>query len=252
MALCWLRLGQPGFHECHTICGDLRAGKDPLRPTSALMALELASVALYFPRSQSGALSQLHLPFCCWTALLAPCIACAVPLCLTCGRRQPFFTGQGRTWHGSCRMVSDEGSCWRAAGLPCSGQGQLRKLTKLCTWIRLVLQQCWCGSVPLCWGPVPQNADSSLQRGSKSKLASWDWNPSKILPLSCEKLVSPEPKCKFFTSLIPAWFYNVNAIWVEVYCLFSFKLGRWDCRAASWKMPAGPICWKGCLYPSSS
>lgn len=174
MTLCWLRLGQARFHECHTTCGGLRAGKDPLRPTSALITLNLASVALYFPRSQSGALSQLLLPSCCWTALLAPWIAGSVPLCVTCGRWQPFFTGQERAWHRSCTMVSVEGGCWRATGLPCSGQGQLRKLTKLCTWIRLVLQQCWYGSVPECRGPVQQDTENSVQRGSKSKLASWD------------------------------------------------------------------------------
>lgn len=38
-----------------------RSGKEPLRPISTLRALELASVALYFPRSQSRALSELLL-----------------------------------------------------------------------------------------------------------------------------------------------------------------------------------------------
>lgn len=97
---------RPGFHKCHAKCEGLRAGKDPLRPSSALTALELASVALYFPRSRLRALSRLHLPFCCWAALPAPCNARMVSVCLTGGRWQPFFTGQERTWHGNCRMVS--------------------------------------------------------------------------------------------------------------------------------------------------
>lgn len=116
MALYWLR---PGFHECHTICGGLRAGRAPLRPTSALVALELASVALCFPRSQSGAVSQLHVPLCCWTLHCLQCLTVS-----DCGRWQPFI-GQERAWHGSCRTVSVEGGCWRATALPCSDQGQL-------------------------------------------------------------------------------------------------------------------------------
>lgn len=130
---------RPDSPECHTVCEGLRAGKDPLRPTSFQLSQLWSGLVL--PRSQSRALSQLHLPFCCWPALLAPCNACTVSVCLTWGRWQPCFTGQEGTWRGNCGMVSVQGSCWRAAGLTltCSGQRQVRKLIKLCTWMRLVL-----------------------------------------------------------------------------------------------------------------